>query len=53
MTGTVSLTLLRTRPFTDLFKFNSKGAHFLDEDISLFDAPFFNIGPAEAKVGFA
>ncbi|KAI4269144.1 MAG: hypothetical protein L6R38_007574 [Xanthoria sp. 2 TBL-2021] len=29
--------------------FNSQGAHFLDEDISLFDAPAFNISPLEAK----
>ncbi|KAI9668413.1 MAG: Type I Iterative PKS [Alyxoria varia] len=28
---------------------NSKGAHFLKHDISLFDAPFFNISAAEAN----
>lgn len=33
-----------------LRQINSQGAHFLEEDISLFDAPFFNIGPMEAKV---
>lgn len=27
---------------------NSRGGHFLDEDISAFDAPFFSISPAEA-----
>ncbi|KAL8670019.1 MAG: hypothetical protein Q9168_005420 [Polycauliona sp. 1 TL-2023] len=29
--------------------FNSKGAHFLEEDVPLFDAPAFNISPLEAK----
>ncbi|KAL8897966.1 MAG: hypothetical protein Q9207_006939 [Kuettlingeria erythrocarpa] len=29
--------------------FNSQGAHFLAEDISLFDAPAFSISPLEAK----
>jgi acyl transferase domain-containing protein len=28
---------------------NVNGGHFLTEDISLFDAPFFNITPEEAK----
>ncbi|KAL6719561.1 hypothetical protein ACLMJK_003803 [Lecanora helva] len=28
---------------------NTKGGHFLKEDISVFDAPFFNISPTEAK----
>ncbi|KAL3427635.1 hypothetical protein PVAG01_01144 [Phlyctema vagabunda] len=28
---------------------NVRGAHFLEEDISLFDAPFFNISLEEAK----
>lgn len=27
-----------------------KGAHFLREDVGLFDAPFFNLAPTEAKV---
>lgn len=31
-------------------QFNARGAHFIQEDISLFDAPFFNISPYEAKV---
>jgi hypothetical protein len=30
---------------------NVQGAHFLAEDLSLFDAPFFNMTPAEAAVG--
>jgi hypothetical protein len=30
---------------------NVRGAHFLTEDLSLFDAPFFNMTPAEAAVG--
>ena len=25
-----------------------RGAHFLEEDIAVFDAPFFSITPAEA-----
>lgn len=29
--------------------FNSRGAHFLKEDVGLFDAPFFGISPNEAK----
>ncbi|KAI9035669.1 ketoacyl-synt-domain-containing protein [Aspergillus affinis] len=29
--------------------FHTQGGHFLEEDISRFDAPFFNISPAEAK----
>ncbi|KAL8882951.1 MAG: hypothetical protein Q9198_000127 [Flavoplaca austrocitrina] len=29
--------------------FNSRGAHFLVEDVSLFDAPAFSINPLEAK----
>ncbi|KAL8676982.1 MAG: hypothetical protein Q9186_006557 [Xanthomendoza sp. 1 TL-2023] len=29
--------------------FNSRGAHFLNEDIGLFDASFFNVSPNEAK----
>ncbi|RJE19312.1 polyketide synthase [Aspergillus sclerotialis] len=29
--------------------FHAKGGHFLHEDISRFDAAFFNIAPAEAK----
>ncbi|KAL8694265.1 MAG: hypothetical protein Q9218_001033 [Villophora microphyllina] len=29
--------------------FNSKGAHFLKEDVALFDAQFFGISPVEAK----
>lgn len=29
---------------------NVRGAHFLTEDLSLFDAPFFNMTPAEAAV---
>ena len=28
--------------------FNSKGAHFLSQDLAVFDAPFFNITAAEA-----
>ncbi|KAL1970796.1 hypothetical protein VTN77DRAFT_2630 [Rasamsonia byssochlamydoides] len=28
---------------------NVRGGHFLKEDVSLFDAPFFNISPNEAK----
>ncbi|MCJ1466203.1 hypothetical protein MMC07_004822 [Pseudocyphellaria aurata] len=28
---------------------NARGAHFLREDVGLFDAPFFNISPNEAK----
>lgn len=31
-------------------QFKSQGGHFLEEDISLFDAPFFNISPLEARV---
>ena len=31
-------------------QFNARGAHFLKEDVALFDAPFFNISPYEAKV---
>jgi acyl transferase domain-containing protein len=27
---------------------NNRGGHFLQEDIALFDAPFFNISPKEA-----
>ncbi|KAL8919077.1 MAG: hypothetical protein Q9208_006961 [Pyrenodesmia sp. 3 TL-2023] len=30
-------------------QFNSQGAHFLAEDVSLFDAPAFSISPLEAK----
>ncbi|PLB53305.1 ketoacyl-synt-domain-containing protein [Aspergillus steynii IBT 23096] len=29
--------------------FHTRGGHFLEEDISRFDAPFFNISPAAAK----
>ena len=29
--------------------FNTRGAHFLKEDVGLFDAPFFNISPTEAQ----
>ncbi|KAE8385188.1 ketoacyl-synt-domain-containing protein [Aspergillus alliaceus] len=29
--------------------FHTRGGHFLQDDISRFDAPFFNINPAEAK----
>jgi acyl transferase domain-containing protein len=30
--------------------YNSKGAHYLDEDIGLFDAQFFGLTSAEANV---
>ena len=30
----------------------SKGAHYLDEDVALFDPQFFNITTTEAIVGF-
>ncbi|KAL9069652.1 MAG: hypothetical protein Q9157_006092 [Trypethelium eluteriae] len=30
---------------------NVRGAHFIAEDLSLFDAPFFSMTPAEAAVG--
>lgn len=30
--------------------YNSKGAHYLEEDIARFDAQFFNVTPAEATV---
>ena len=33
-----------------ILQFKSQGGHFLDEDISFFDAPFFNISPLEARV---
>jgi hypothetical protein len=29
---------------------NVRGAHFLTQDLALFDAPFFNMTPAEAAV---
>ena len=29
-------------------QFPVRGGHFLEEDISAFDAPFFSISPAEA-----
>ncbi|KAL9595199.1 MAG: hypothetical protein Q9219_006593 [cf. Caloplaca sp. 3 TL-2023] len=29
--------------------FNARGAHFLKEDVALFDAQFFGVSPAEAK----
>lgn len=29
--------------------FNQKGGYFLDRDVTLFDAPFFNITQSEAK----
>ncbi|KAI9737711.1 MAG: hypothetical protein M1818_005715 [Claussenomyces sp. TS43310] len=29
--------------------YNAEGAHFLQEDVALFDAPFFNISAQEAK----
>lgn len=29
--------------------YNSEGAHFLQEDVALFDAPFFNISAQEAR----
>ncbi|KAM0796645.1 thiolase-like protein [Usnea florida] len=32
--------------------FNAKGAHFLKEDVALFDALFFNISPTEASVTY-
>lgn len=30
--------------------YNTKGAHYLEEDIARFDAQFFNVTPAEATV---
>ncbi|KAL9602197.1 MAG: hypothetical protein Q9179_002623 [Wetmoreana sp. 5 TL-2023] len=33
--------------------FTSQGAHFLEEDVSLFDAPAFHVNPLEAKVSSA
>lgn len=30
--------------------YNSKGAHYLDEDVALFDAQFFGLTTAEANV---
>ena len=50
--GTVSIRL-DTNPeyaIDRTLQFKSQGGHFLEEDISLFDAPFFNISPLEAKV---
>ena len=29
--------------------FNTRGGHFLKEDVGLFDAPFFQISPNEAR----
>ena len=49
--GTVGLTQLHKTNFSCLYQqFNMRGAHFLKDDVSLFDAPFFSISPTEAKV---
>ena len=50
--GTVSISSnaeSKTRIDRSL-QFKSQGGHFLEENISFFDAPFFNISPLEAKV---
>ena len=51
-TGSVCETLSTSRSeCTDMrTQFNARGAHFIKEDVALFDAPFFNISPYEAKV---
>lgn len=36
--------------YADCCQFNSRGGHFLRDDVSLFDAPFFSISPNEARV---
>ena len=50
--GTVSIRLDSNPEYAinRTLQFKSQGGHFLEEDISLFDAPFFNISPLEAKV---
>ena len=51
-TGSVRKTFFVSRfKHTDTSnQFNARGAHFIKEDVGLFDAPFFNISPYEAKV---
>ena len=50
--GTVSIRLDTNseHAINRTLQFKSQGGHFLEEDISFFDAPFFNISPLEAKV---
>ncbi|KAH7381320.1 polyketide synthase-like protein [Phaeosphaeria sp. MPI-PUGE-AT-0046c] len=34
--------------YAEIWQTNTRGGHYLTEDVSLFDAPFFSISPAEA-----
>jgi hypothetical protein len=49
-TGTVSVIKSFDIWKTDNEQTNARGGHFLQQDIALFDAPFFNVSAEEAKV---
>ena len=48
--GCVRFSINLAGEYADFCQFNSRGGHFLRDDVSLFDAPFFSISPNEARV---